>query len=508
MADQKRLWVISVLTSYLIGELQDEEGDPHSFKPLYSQLLKKILGTNYAAVIKDLVSKGLVERLTSPTSEATYDKARHVSKSFRLCEKYRTEIIKGDITQTFITNTALLQRRDKSLKEHHHIFLQQNSFVDRELNGIEGLRFQEEAAKAFVEDEMRSGLLSKHQHLFLQENIYHLSRGLNESNDFLSFKEKDGRVYSILTNSKRTLRQFILDSEGHPLEELDMRSAQLVLLCQLLALCEKNRIQENILSSVEPLIGSATNILEDLSSNQRLHVFAQFVLGSDFYSTMGGSTPKQMIVASPFAILNPEDRKRFKTLVIKRILYGWHSSQDVFKPQGATPEELKLLQKVEIHFPSVILFLKRLADECRLVNNKDVFSRPACLSRLLSKLEGHFFHKKLPEIIYASIPNLQYFILHDAVYVQAKYKDRVVDLLDTLTSEYFGCKGLFSSLGNELYEQLACLEVNTAVLLDILKHSERLGKEKNIPSDEMIFSLVMDVNGEVSLKEVLRDDQT
>jgi uncharacterized protein YqgV (UPF0045/DUF77 family) len=192
-------------------------------------------------------------------------------------------------------------------------------------------------------------------------------------------------------------------------------------------------------------------------------------------------------------------------LVIKRMLYGWHSSKDVFNPQGATPEELKLLQKVEIHFPSVILFLKRLADECRLVNNRDVFSRPACLSRLLSKLEGHFFHQRLPILLSGLFPNLEYFILHDAVYVQAKYKDRVVELLDKLTTGYFGCKGLFSTLENELYDQLTSLEVDIETVLEMLEEAEKLRQQKNIPSSNTKMKLFIDLNGKVHLKEILSD---
>ena len=159
--NDKHLWLVGTLTRHITR--QDEEAvdyDPHSYKPLYSRILKGILTSKYSSALKLLKDMGLVEAELNSKGDETYDNGRGVSKKYRLTDALRKEVLNDQLTTLSIQKQTLLKQIERSLLAAQERVFEEHSWAREELTALDYLRWNEKGARAWLREVERSGQLN------------------------------------------------------------------------------------------------------------------------------------------------------------------------------------------------------------------------------------------------------------------------------------------------------------------------------------------------------------
>ena len=448
--NDKHLWVVGTLTRHITR--QDEEAvdyDPHSYKPLYSRILRGILTSKYNNIIESLKNLKLIEVELNAAGVETYDNGRGVSKKYRLTEALRQEVLKDQLTTLAIQKQTLLKQIEKSLLVAQERVFQEHSWAREELTALDYLRWNEEGARLWLRKVERSGQLngkrvSNKQLINLEDNIHSITKLFGNDKLIARISVKHGRLFHILTYCKKELRQFVTNSEGQPLKEIDMRSAQWLLLAYCMALATRHGYITDLKQQLLKHVGESVDVLNTLAKNSSAQAFASAVIFQDIYQELAVLSKGNSYNSQDLREVTDDERDRIKKLLLRCVLYGYQTAQ-MKKAFTKIPQSDKSFLEVFYEtYGDVVLFCKSIAEVCKSRKPTGQISRSACLSELLSAMEGDFFHNKLRKALKSHfLDTVGYFIVHDGIYVAPVAADSTHDIMKRLAKEQFGASDVF-----------------------------------------------------------------
>jgi hypothetical protein len=449
--NEKHLWVVGTLTRHITR--QDEEAvdyDPHSYKPLYSVILKGILTSKYKTIFDSLKDLKLIEVELNADGGDTYDNSRGVSKRYRLTEALRKEVLKDQLITLPIQKQTLLKQIERSLVIAQERIFEEHSWVREELTALEYLRWDENGARAWLREVERSGQLNgkrvtNKQLINLEENIHGISKLFGNDKLIARISVKHGRLFNILTYCKKELRQFVTNSKGQPLKEIDMRSAQWLLLAYCMALATKHGYTTDLKQQLLKHVGESVSVLGAFGEHSPAKAFAMAVICQDLYRELAVLVKKESYTSQDLMAVTEEERNRIKKLLLKHVLYGYQTAQMKKAFTDIPQSDKSFLEVFYETYDDVILFCKSIAEDCKNRKPNGQISRSGCLSELLSTMEGDFFHNKLRKALKSYfLDTVGYFIVHDGIYVDPVATDSTHDIMKELAMKQFGAENLFS----------------------------------------------------------------
>jgi len=460
---QRWLWIVGTLSNHITTQKEDEvDYNPHSYKPLDSRILIDILSTSYPKHIEKLKKEKIIEVELSEDGEESYDSVTGKAKRYRLCEKYREEIISDMVEIVELTNNTLIKNINESLIKKAEEVYEDHPWVREELSALDTLSFDKEEANKFYrevyEAKELSGKKINQKKLFnLDSNIYSLSQMFSKDKRLTRISIKNGRLFHPLTYCKRELRQFVTNSFDESVVEIDLKSAQFFFLCQARAIASKYSYKKNLLEGVLKHIQEPIKLNSHLTKGTAFGVFMEAVIEFDVYTEMS-----RIKVSTNYELRADEKdqkhvRDKVKLEFIKKVLYGYHTSYPKNIYEGKKPHELSLLENFYERYGPVMDFIKKIADECTRRKEDGSYSKSGCLAIILQNLEGFFFHHVVRERLQKEIGDFGYFIVHDAIYVDPDYEDDVRTLLVDITTEHFGRRLYFGGTDSSESEYLKML---------------------------------------------------
>ena len=184
----------------------------------------------------------------------------------------------------------------RQLKRIHNFFsrstenlLKEHDWLKAEVEALKRLHFQKDLADRFLKEvvdrqEFRGEPLTQGVHQALQKSINDADIVLN-SDQLPHVSIKHGRVFHKLVNVHKEFRDFITTNTGEKLVELDMKSAQWVMLCKALAHKHKHDYTSNLIEQLTQHIEEPIHIFKNTVGD--VQAFASAVFFQDIYSELG-----------------------------------------------------------------------------------------------------------------------------------------------------------------------------------------------------------------------------
>jgi len=457
---QKELWIVSTLTHHIIS-MDEEERDVLKYKHLYSKTLYQILTSNYNKYLTPL-KENIIECKLNEDGEESFDSIKHKSKQYRLQKTYREEVSNDNIEVVELTDWKILKNIDSTYKKKHNELLENNEWIAEELEGLNHLQYDSESSALFMRETVKQGYLknkrlTETRFASLDINNYNLTKLFERERVLTHLSIKNGRLFHPLTYCNKELRQFVTNSFGESVVEIDLKSAQFFFLCQAKAIASKYSYKKNLSEGVLKHIQEPIKLNSHLDKGTAFGVFMESVIEFDVYTEMS-----RIKVSTNYELRADEKdqkhvRDKVKLEFIKKVLYGYHTSYPKNIHEGKKPHELSLLENFYERYGPVMDFIKKIADECTRRKEDGSYSKSGCLAIILQNLEGFFFHHVVRERLQKEIGDFGYFIVHDAIYVDPDYEDDVRTLLVDITTEHFGRRLYFGGTDSSESEYLKML---------------------------------------------------
>lgn len=446
----KALYVIQLLTQHAITtQKQREEGGRSNaptddYKSLYSLILKKLLTSSKYTSIMGLLKQNYIEVLENPWGGESYDKAKNQSKRYRLKEHLREEVSRGEVEYFAIEEKTLCNKIRLSQHEQLHEFINDKAHLAFELEAITHLKYQTGKAAEYLKElytrkQTDSGKpLTASRFNYLQLSHHLLSETFSAPISYKMAKLQHGRLITNLTNTPKHLRQFVTDSEGNELVELDLRASLWVFFCQTLALAYKHGYKDSLKENLLKHVGEDVSIFEDLPLPE-LKAFANTVFNHDLYTELGLlSESTSYAHVSGYTLPKPE-RDKQKQRALANILFGYHTAKLKNLHADIPPSQKKAVEIFGETYPHALLFAQKFAEECDDKKADGSWSKSACLNKLLTEFEGDFFHRRLTKKLQDSLPpNSGFFIVHDALFIPQHLEQIGRTALHESAQEAFG----------------------------------------------------------------------
>ena len=432
--DVKALFLVSDL-SYDV--LKREGPQRHLPQDRSRDFLRGILSNSYRTVVDELIDAGIIQVRLSELGKESYSTEHHHSKQYSLTKDYRDELIRDEVSGMLITDHRQLKRMHTFFSRSTERLLEEHDWLKTEVDALKRLRFQKDLADRFLMEvverqEFRGEPLTQGVYQALQKSINDADIVLN-SDQLPHVSIKHGRVFHKLVNVHKEFRDFITTNTGEKLVELDMKSAQWVMLCKALAHKHKHDYTSNLIEQLTQHIEEPIHITEHILNDVR--AFAGAVFFQDIYSELGLlKTTDSYVVLSGYK--HPL-RKLAKYESIAETLYNYftHPEKDVTEDGWDVRSIRSVLRDT---YPSVYDFLVQCAQE------SSSRKRSQGLAVLMQKYEGHFFHRVLQDGLKEFLEGCGYVIIHDAVFVPESKAQAALEKAKEAASEWFGDDQMFS----------------------------------------------------------------
>ena len=451
--DVKALFLVSELSHEV---LKREGPQRHLPQDRNRDFLRGTLSNSYRSVVEELRDAGIIQVRLSELGKESYSTEHHHSKQYSLTKKYRDELIQDGVSGMKITDHRQLKRIHNFFSRSTENLLKEHDWLKAEVEALKRLHFQKDLADRFLREvvdrqEFRGEPLTQGVHQALQKSINDADIVLN-SDQLPHVSIKHGRVFHKLVNVHKELRDFITTNTGEKVVELDMKSAQWVMLCKALAHKHKHEYTSNLIEKLEKHIDLPIDILATLpdksvpivkENDSRLtvrwtptdsHYLARTVLFDDIYTELGLlNTTDSYVVPSGYK--HPL-RKLAKQESIAETLYSYftHPEKDVTE-DGWDVRSIRSVMRDT--YPTVYDFLVQCAQES---GSK---KRSRDLAVLLQNYEGQFFHRVLQERLKKALEGCGYVIIHDAVFVPESKAEKALQVAKKAASEWFGALQVF-----------------------------------------------------------------
>ena len=459
--EYKQAHLLSILTHHIQSSYPSARA--FYFKDISSAYLKQHYTTDYLkSVITPLRDSELIE------VDGSYSTELHFPMSYRLSNALIKEVIDGNTTIIYITSKPLIGKIEKwrrttlSLQVNKHSFIASEADMLLHLNidtSVLERLYEQRVADIKESDKPNKKLAitnaTRHKEEILQ---------LTEAKDLLDARVRyiSGRVYHPFVNCPKGFRKAVVDDEGQPYVEVDLRSSQAVFLCKVIAVALKHKLitfeygkraeaSDNLIEQIIPLLDEPINVLEEGVYPSDFRAFVSAVFFDDIYEDANPENISQNAYIqvgdevylthssarlSGSKTLIGEAREKAKRQFFKDIFFNYYNKEN-YGVKGRLSISSEYLEDFAKTYYTVYEFCRICA-----LQSKEGKKKSRDLALLLQQTESKFFHEQLPAVL-TELEPFNYFVVHDAVYVPQKHQEAVIDACNKLSTDFFGATPKF-----------------------------------------------------------------
>jgi hypothetical protein len=460
-ANYKLAHFISILTHHIYSNYPN--GDYYLKKPLTSVYLGMLYNKRYLSeVITPLKQDGIIEVNDSYSTDLGFCKEYGFNKGII------QEVIDEEYTEVYITKNTLINRINDWQRETLNRQIKKYRFIETEADMLLNLSIETTALEQLysqrIEDIKQSS--DKKKKLAITNATRHKEEilQLTEARDLLDARVRyiSGRVYHPFVQCPREYRKAVVDEQGEPYVEVDLRSSQAVFLCKVIAVALKHRLitfefgeqataSDNLIEQIIPLLDEPVNILEQGVIPSDFTAFVSAVFLDDIYEDASPKNISQsasvQVVEDVYGVggyarvsgaktLVGEARKEAKEQFFKDIFFNYYNKEN-YGVKG----QLSISSEYLEHFAKTYYTVYEFCRICAL-QSKEGKKKSRDLALLLQQTESKFFHELLPAVLKELEP-FNYFVVHDAVYVPQKHQEAVINSCNKLSTTFFGVAPMF-----------------------------------------------------------------
>lgn len=425
---EKLLFFVGYLSLHVLKE--DHKIKRHEYINLHSAECQLVLGKSFKQkVFVPLKGAGILD---------VYDSyiAGTRSKGYRLSKALRDELVEGRFGTMRLGKGDQLNRFNRWIEKRRLEATKTYPSLVQQLEHMKNLCLDKAAIRDELEAIELSGTykgraLDKARHMFLVNEVNGLIE-LFDDGDFQASLSK-GRVHHSLTNAPKLFRKHIYDRHENAMEEIDMKSAQLVFLCVALlnyfelGLTNPLDLKKHIHRSVRlfrPSVDLPSDVLPFFSN----------VVHHDFYSDLRADRLNFEgfdVTMSSTQKLKGLERDELKGQAFKDVLF----TNSIKHPSASQGKRKAVFDR----YPTVMSFIHGY-NETQMSTKK----RSKGLAILLQEMEGYFYNGVIAPALQDRFPEGDWFIVYDAVFASSEISEEVQSLLNKLCLNHFGVEGLFS----------------------------------------------------------------
>ena len=452
---------ISILTHHVYSNYPD--GSYYLKKPITSVYLGNLYNKRYLSeVITPLKQDRIIEVNDSYSADLGFCKEYGFNKDII------QEIIREEYTEVYIIKNTLINRINDWQRETLSRQIKQYRFIASEADMLLHLNidtsvlerlYEQRVADIKESDKPNKKLAitnaSRHKEEILQ---------LTEAKDLLDARVRyiSGRVYHPFVNCPKEFRKAVVDNEGQPYVEVDLRSSQAVFLCKVIAVALKHKLitfeygkraeaSDNLIEQIIPLFDEPINVLEEGVYPSDFRAFVSAVFFDDIYEDANPENVSQnayMQVGDEVYLVHSsarvsgsktlvgEQRDQAKRQFFKDIFFNYYNKEN-YGVKGQLSISSEYLEDFAKTYYTVYEFCRICA-----LQSKEGKKKSRDLALLLQKTESKFFHELLPAVLKELEP-FNYFVVHDAIYVPLKHQEAVIDACNKISIKFFGATPKF-----------------------------------------------------------------
>ena len=452
---------LSVLTNHVLSNYPD--GDYYLKKPITSEYLSFLYTLRYTKqVVFPLRTDGVIEVNDSYSTDLGFCKEYGFNKDII------QELIGEEYTEVYITKNTLINRIKDWQRETLSRQIKKYRFIETEADMLLNLSIDTTALEKLysqrIEDIKQSD--KKNKKLAITNGTRHKEEilQLTEAKDLLDARVRyiKGRVYHPFVNCPREYRKAVVDDEGQPFVEVDLRSSQAVFLCKVIAVALKHRLitfefgkqataTNNLIKQIIPLLNEPINLLEEGVYPSDFRAFVSAVFFDDIYEDANPENIAQnayMAVGDEVYLTHSSARlSGSKTLVgevrdqakrqfFKDIFFNYYNKEN-YGVKGQLSISSEYLEDFAKTYYTVYEFCRICASQ-----SKEGKKKSRDLALLLQQTESKFYHELLPAVLKELEP-FNYFVVHDALYIPQKHQKAVINACNKLSTKFFGVTPMF-----------------------------------------------------------------
>ena len=446
---------LSILTNHILSNYPD--GDYYLKKPITSEYLSFLYTLRYTKqVVFPLRTDGVIEVNDSYSTDLSFCKEYGFNKDII------QEIIREEYTEVYITKNTLINRINEWQRETLSRQIKRYRFIESEADMLLHLNIDTSALEQLYEQRIidiktsdkpnkKLAITNAKRH---KEEILQLT----EAKDLLDARVRyiSGRVYHPFVNCPKDFRKAVVDDEGQPYVEVDLRSSQAVFLCKVIAVALKHKLitfeygkqaeaSDNLIEQIMPLLDQPINVLEEGVYPSDFRAFVSAVFLDDIYEDANPENISQnayMQVGDEVYLVHSsarlsgsktlvgEQRDKAKRLFFKEIFFNYFNKEN-YGVKGQLSISSEYLEDFAKTYYTVYEFCRICASQSKEKKK----SRDLAL--LLQQTESKFFHELLP-LALKELEPFNYFVVHDAIYVPQNHQKAVIDACNKLSAAFFG----------------------------------------------------------------------
>ena len=454
-ADYKKSHLLSILTHHIISNYPD--GQYYLKKPMTALFLEYMYGSRVVPqLITPLRQEGIIEVNDSYSSDLGF------CKEYGFNRDIIQEIIREEYTEVYITKNTLINRINDWQRETLRRQIKLYGFIASEADMLLNLCIDTTALEQLysqrIEDIKQSS--DNKKKLAITNATRHKEEilQLTEARDLLDARVRyiSGRVYHPFVQCPRDFRKAVVDEQGHPYVEVDLRSSQAVFLCKVIAVALKHKLitfeygkqaeaSDNLIEQIIPLLDQPINVLEDGVYPSDFRAFVSAVFLDDIYEDANLENISQnafmqvddevYLVHSSARLsgsktLVGEQRDQAKRQFFKDIFFNYYNKEN-YGVKG----QLSISSEYLEDFAKTYFTVYEFCRICAYQSKEKKKSRDLAL--LLQQTESKFFHELLPAVL-TELEPFNYFVVHDAIYVPQKHQEAVIEASSRLAKDFFG----------------------------------------------------------------------
>jgi len=452
---------LSVVTNHVLSNYPD--GDYYLKKPITSEYLSFLYTLRYTKqVVFPLRIDGIIEVNDSYSTDLGFCKEYGFNKDII------QEIIREEYSEVYIIKNTLINRINDWQRETLSRQIKQYRFIESEADMLLHLNIDTSALEQLyeqrIEDIKQSDEKKKKLAITNAKRNKEEILQLTEAKDLLDARVRyiSGRVYHPFVNCPKEFRKSVVDDEGQPYVEVDLRSSQAVFLCKVIAVALKHKLitfeygkraeaSDNLIEQIIPLLDEPINVLEEGVYPSDFRAFVSAVFFDDIYEDANPENISQNAYIqvgdevyltyssarlSGSKTLVGEQRDDAKRLFFKEIFFNYFNKEN-YGVKGQLSISSEYLEDFAKTYYTVYEFCRICASQ-----SKEGKKKSRDLALLLQQTESKFFHELLPAVLKELEP-FNYFVVHDAIYVPLKHQEAVVNACNKLSTEFFGATPKF-----------------------------------------------------------------
>ena len=451
---------LSILTHHIMSNYPS--GNYFLKKPITAEYLSFLYTLRYTKqVIFPLRTDGIIQVNDSYSTDLGFCKEYGFNKDII------QEVIDEEFTEVSITKNTLINRIKDWQRETLNRQIKKYGFIESEADMLLHLNIDKDVLEQLYQQRITDIRESDDKKkLAISNSTWHKEEilQLKEARDLLDARVRyiKGRVYHPFVNCPREFRKAVVDDEGQPYVEVDLRSSQAVFLCKVIAVALKHRLitfefgkqttaTDNLIEQIIPLLDEPINVLEEGEYPPDFRAFVSAVFFDDIYEDANPDNIAQnayMAVGDEVYLTHSsarlsgsktlvgEARDQAKRQFFKDIFFNYYNKEN-YGVKGQLSISSEYLEHFAKTYYTVYEFCRICASQ-----SKEGKKKSRDLALLLQQTESKFFHELLPAVLKELEP-FNYFVVHDAVYVPQKHQETVINACNELAKDFFGQKPKF-----------------------------------------------------------------